>query len=80
MKVCCQTGYRTQDLTYESGALPIALRGPAKSQKRFHFVKRAEKHGDVPIHLHLVQLKMLEVLDKQANMASGFNYPSWPDD
>ena len=28
-KVCCQTGYRTQDPTYELGALRIALCDPA---------------------------------------------------
>ena len=29
MKVCGQTGYRTQDLWHDSGALQTALRGPA---------------------------------------------------
>ena len=52
----CQTGYRTPGpLTYESGVLPIALRGPA-------FLYRAESNKISYVHLCITTLTIINVI------------------
>ena len=47
-------------LTYESGALPIALRGPAPNEEHHHLEKESSQYQNHSL-LHVIHLRLYTV-------------------
>ena len=69
-------------LTYESGALPIALRGPAKVELIIDHPPKIGLSADTDgLHAHSSQIMQISLFEgcKGGLLLSGRKYGCWPD-